>query len=144
MLGKGLEMSYLALVLILLTFLVISFAYFQKLFSKTNVPEYNVKADVRYTCVNSDGKVVDKETLATLLYGIASGQCKHLEVTVSTPLSFEELSSMAGKNAVKLNECKLPSVNTGSLYVFCRERIEGKLTLEGRGFEGSDVLVCCV
>ena len=143
MLKKGFELSYVFLLFLALFFVVVMIAYMKNIYMHAKVPKEEPIVDVRYACVNYDEESVDKEIFQTLLYGVLTGQCESLQVELTQTLTIEELENIVGKHAIKLEECKLPSVNTGSLYVVCEETISGWVSIVGRGIKNSDVLICC-
>lgn len=108
----------------------------------------NFPTDVNYLCVQLNNTIIGFEDFQDILYGFLTGQCDDFEARVSEKITFEDVKRTTnsidfGIQVIKIDECKLPEVNTYSVFVNFSQ-IEENIYLKKRKNINSDVLVCGV
>lgn len=142
---KGLALKYPFILILTLIFIFATSSYLLKLFLKARVPKTNYYADVKYACSIYNNGEVGMEELRTVIYGFLTEQCNEFSAKLKEDLDVEDIESIVGKKVVEIDECKLPKVNTGSVYVFTDDWTFNKgnfIEIKRREIRNGDLLIC--
>jgi len=112
---------------------------------KTKIPEAESKIDVEYACSVYNNSLIDYEELSVVLYGFKTEQCNYFVATLEENVSLRDIERVVGRDAIRLNECVLPKVNSGSLYIVTdSEKFEEETTIVvmRRKIRNGDIIIC--
>jgi len=149
MLKKGLALQYiflmfLFLVVIVVGVLIVKFFYTQSE-KKINI---DITADVRYMCIQLNDTQISFQDFQDILYGFMTDQCDEFYATTKENLNIDDIKRVAAvvdssAQVIRINECKLPEVNSGNIFVnFSMINANSNLYLKRRKINNSDILIC--
>lgn len=128
-----------------ITFILIAVNFSWKLYKEYEQPTQEIVVDVSYACSNYNGTVIGLDEFRTLLYGFRTDQCDFVTFTLEEDLSIDYMKKMTNMNVIRIKECKLPMVNTHSLYVsMLNDKLNrGKIiNVVRRKIKSGDILIC--
>jgi hypothetical protein len=145
---KGLAVGYIFVIFVAIVLLVIFISIITNLF-KFPIPSVNYPIDVKYACSQYNGTEISIENLETVLYGFLTDQCNNFSGRLKQTITASDLRRIVDEidksvNIIILDICRLPTINSHTLYLCCDEILE-----EGKSFNTtrkeikySDVLIC--
>lgn len=140
---KGLGLKYPFLLMVAIIFIAVVGKFIQNIFMRAEVPEIEGEIDVRYACSVYNNTSIGYDELVPILYGFKTEQCNNFVARLEENISLDKVERILGKDAVRLDECKLPITNTGSLYVVVGgDELDGGIILRRREVENGDLIVC--
>lgn len=142
----GLALKQIFILFITLVFIVAMVSFILKIYKSWEILSIDGSVDVRYACVSYNNTKIGLEEFETILYGFMTNQCDDMFFELREEVMEKDVKKIAGEiNVVKIEECKLPKVNTNTLYlVLDDDRFNtGKIVnITKREIKNSDVLIC--
>lgn len=146
---KVLEWPFAILIAVIV--ILIAIGILLNFFKQLIFPELKVKVDVRYACFEYNNSEITYENFKILLYGFLTGQCNNFFANLSQGITLDDIRRTAKEideeiNVIDVDFCKLPSVNSYSVYVCCNDVLDAGKTINitRREIINSDVLICKV
>jgi hypothetical protein len=140
-----LALRYVFILLAAIAFILLAVNFSWKLYKSYEQPPAEMVVDVSYACSNYNNTVIGLDEFRTLLYGFTTGQCDFVTFRLKENMSIDDLKRMVDVNVIKTKECKLPTVNTHTLYVSTtNDKLNsGKIiNVVRRKIKNGDILVC--
>ncbi|MEM5878580.1 MAG: hypothetical protein QXF12_06925 [Candidatus Aenigmatarchaeota archaeon] len=145
---KGFHLNYVFYAIIFVVFIYVSVLIIKNIAKPPKNVDYSI--DSSYFCNNMNGATVSKGEFSDVLASFIIGNCKEVTVYVSEGLTFQDLKQMANqldkdRNVLKIDECELFSINTGSIFAnFDEAESNDKIYLNRKEILNSDILVCLI
>lgn len=121
-------------------------SFILKIYKSWGIPSIDGSIDVRYACVSYNNTKIGLEEFETILYGFMTDQCNNMFFELREEVTEKDIKRIAGEiNVVKIKECKLPKVNTNTLYLVLdddRFNIGKIVNITRREIRKSDILIC--
>jgi len=146
---KGFVLKWPVKILIVFLIILVSILIFQNLLSELFVPPLDLHIDAKYACVNYNNSKINQDKFEAVLYAFLTDQCNNFFANLEQGISFEDIERIIARIdesviVIRIDSCKLPSVNSHSVYVCCSDFLEaGKaINITRREIKNSDVLIC--
>jgi len=147
---KGFAINYVFLVAIFLVVLVIGISIIRHFYtqgeSKELIPEPDFNAT--YLCIMLNNSEIDFQDFKDILYASLTGYCTDFYATTKEKITIDDIERVVASidksiQVIKINECLLPTTNSGNVYVSFNEVEKNhNIYLKGRPIKISDVLIC--
>lgn len=149
MLKKGLALQYIFLMFLFLIVIIVG-VFIVKFFYSQSEKKINIDitADVSYMCIQLNDTEISFRDFQDILYGFMTDQCDEFYGVITENLNIDDIKRIAAvvDNSVQvihINECKLPEVNSGNIFVnFSMIKANSNLYLKRRKINNSDILIC--
>jgi hypothetical protein len=147
---KGLTLNYIFLLLLVLVFIGVAIGIIMYFYGQNKVDKDDIvhPVDVKYTCVQLNNTKISFQDFQDILYGFITSQCNDFSAKTDQKITFSDIDRAVKSidqsiEVVKINECRMPSVNTHTVYMNFSEVGEGRnIYLVRREIDNSDLLIC--
>ena len=135
---------FLFFIVIIVGVFIVKFFYSQSE-KKINI---DITADVSYMCIQLNDTEISFRDFQDILYGFMTDQCDEFYGVITENLNIDDIKRIAATvnpdvQIIHINECKLPEVNSGNIFVnFSMIKANSNLYLKRRKINNSDILIC--
>ncbi|OYT42638.1 MAG: hypothetical protein B6U88_03005 [Candidatus Aenigmarchaeota archaeon ex4484_56] len=149
MLKKGLALQYIFLMFLFFIVIIVG-VFIVKFFYSQSEKKINIDitADVSYMCIQLNDTEISFRDFQDILYGFMTDQCDEFYGVITENLNIDDIKRIAATvnpdvQIIHINECKLPEVNSGNIFVnFSMIKENSNLYLKRRKINNSDILIC--
>jgi len=149
MLKKGLALQYIFLMFLFFIVIIVG-VFIVKFFYSQSEKKINIDitADVSYICIQLNDTEISFRDFQDILYGFMTDQCDEFYGVITENLNIDDIKRIAATvnpdvQIIHINECKLPEVNSGNIFVnFSMINANSNLYLKRRKINNSDILIC--
>ena len=149
MLKKGLALQYIFLMFLFFIVIIVG-VFIVKFFYSQSEKKINIDitADVSYMCIQLNDTEISFRDFQDILYGFMTDQCDEFYGVITENLNIDDIKRIAATvnpdvQIIHINECKLPEVNSGNIFVnFSMINANSNLYLKRRKINNSDILIC--
>jgi len=149
MLKKGLALQYIFLMFLFFIVIIVG-VFIVKFFYSQSEKKINIDitADVSYMCIQLNDTEISFRDFQDILYGFMTDQCDEFYGVITENLNIDDIKRIAAAvnpdvQIIHINECKLPEVNSGNIFVnFSMINANSNLYLKRRKINNSDILIC--
>jgi len=149
MLKKGLALEYVFLLVIFSVTIVVGIMLVNHFYKQADEPiDIDIDSDFTYMCVQLNGTSITFQDFQDILYGFISDQCFDFHATTKQKITIDDIRRVANSidnsyQVIQIQECKLPEVNSGNIYVtFSEISSDSNLYLTRKKINNSDILIC--
>lgn len=149
MLKKGLALEYVFLLVVFFVVVVVGIMIVEHFYRQSEKQiDVNIGADVSYMCIQLNESLISFQDFQDLLYGFMTGQCYGFQGAIKQGLTIDDIRRIVGSiddsaQVIYIQECKLPQINSGNVYVnFSEIPANSNLYLTRKKINNSDILIC--
>lgn len=145
---KGIALEYVMKVFLLVVIIIVVIGIVVHFYRQFKTPSIDFPADVSYLCSQLDDTNISFQDFKDVLYGFLTGQCDDFHARTKERITIDDVETVVKAvdrsiPVVKIDSCKLPEVNSHTVYLnFTEVGKYENIYLGKRKIMNSDVLIC--